>query len=222
MSPKMLGMVLVPVILAVALSGCRAPFSKPDEKVIETRDAARMDLLERESRARQNEVAKLQAEVSSLKGERHELRTLLEEARRTVKSLEESGKAPAEKPFSFEVARVDFSFLTCAIDTDDTRGDDAIAAYVYLYDQFDSSLKAAGHFRFELFDLARPKSHVVESWSLKPEAAARYWQRFPACYQFKLPLAEGPLPEKAKLKVTFTREGEKALTASREVKIERP
>ena len=48
------------------------------------------------------------------------------------------------------------------------------------------------------------------------------WQRFPACYQFKLPFGGKVNAKKGDLKVTFRRPGKEALTAKREVTIELP
>jgi hypothetical protein len=166
-------------------------------------------------------VTELRSELAAVKAERDEMKQLLDQ-RRTVKTLGDNTTVSAEKPFTFEVTKVDFGFLTCGISLQGKKGDDAIAAYVGLYDQFDTPIKAAGHFRFDLFDLARSKDYVVQSWSFEPEGAARYWQRFPACYQFKLALAAEVRVKKVVLKVTFRQAGKKELAATRELTIERP
>jgi len=208
---------LMLLMLVLLVSGCL--FSRPGEV---WRADDRLEALERESRAREQAILKLQAEVTAISSERYELKQLLEEARSTVKSLKTGGEAPPEQPFRFEAVKVDFGFLTCAIDLDKKKGDDAIAAYVYLYDQYDSSIKAAGAFHFELFDLARKEGHLIQAWSFEPEQAAMYWQRFPACYQFKLPFGGEVTAKKGVLKVAFRRPGKETLTATREVTIELP
>ncbi|HUW56970.1 MAG TPA: hypothetical protein VMZ92_10060 [Planctomycetota bacterium] len=206
------------LLVALVTSGC------PDEAAVARyRDeeiARRLDELEKTARLRDQKLLAIEAQVAAVHADKKELEVLLKETKDIVTQLEKQGGVPAEKPFAFEPTRVDFSFLTCAIDTDGKKGDDAIAAYVSLYDQFDTVLKAAGDFHFELFDLARPAGHVIQSWSFKPEEAARWWQRFPACYQFRLPFGGKVLAEKVFLKVTFRQAGKKELTTTRELTVE--
>jgi len=208
--------VVLLLVLAVMVSGC------PNEEAVaryrKQETARRLDELEKTARMRQQKLLALEAELTKLRADRNELKTLLEE----TKELLKGGAVPAEKVFRFEPVRVDFSFLTCAIDTDKKKGDDAIAAFVSLYDQFDTGLKAAGSFRFDLFDLARSKDHVIQSWSFTPEEAARWWQRFPACYQFKLPFGGKVGVEEVVLKVTFRQTGKKELTATQKLSVEQP
>ena len=167
-------------------------------------------------------ATELRSELAGVKAERDEMKRLLDE-RTAATGPADNATVGAEKPFAFEVTKVDFGFLTCGISLQGKTGsDDAIAAYVDLYDQFDTSMKAAGHFRFDLFDLARSKDYVIQSWSFEPEAAARHWQRFPACYQFKLPLAAEVRAKKVVLKVTFRQANNREFTAATELKIERP
>ncbi|HUV38234.1 MAG TPA: hypothetical protein VMY39_01410, partial [Planctomycetota bacterium] len=203
----------VALVSLVTLVGCTTATGPVDNTLVD-----RMNNLERENVARQQKITKLEGEVSAMRAERDELRQLLEAAR----ELNKTGTVPADKPFRFEVQKVELGFLTCAIDLDGKKGDDAIAAYVNLYDQYDTSLKAAGTFRFDVFDLARSKDHVVRSWTFAPEEAAGNWQRFPGCYQFKLPLGGEVRAEKVVLKVSFSRPGKETLTATREVQLELP
>ena len=188
-------------------------------------DAGEVDgtaALEKRLLRQQQKVAQLESQVAALRADRYELRQLLGETKQLIRSLEDTGKLPREKETEFKVVRVGLGFLTTAIDTDGKKGDDAIAAYVYLYDREDFSLRRAGSFRFELFDLSRSEDQVIGVWTYPPEVAAKYWGRFPAGYHFKLPLA-GPVGTKqAILKVTFNRPGEKVLNTTRRVAIELP
>jgi hypothetical protein len=173
--------------------------------------------LERENRARGDAITKLRGELAAVRTERDGLQQALDSARKT-------GTAPQQ--FQFEAAKVELGWLTAAVNLDDNkvtgrRGDNGIAAYVSLYDQFDTSIKTAGSFQLDLFDLERSKDFILQTWSFEPEAAAKYWQRFPACYQFKLPLSSDVYAKKAVLKVTFRRPGKKDLTATKGLTIER-
>lgn len=174
-------------------------------------------------RAQDKTVAELRSQLDAVTAERDQTKRLLEEIR-AAKPSADNTTVGGRKPFAFEVTKVEFSFLTCGINLANKKGgaDDAIAAYVDLYDQFDTSMKAAGHFQFDLFDLARSKDYVVQSWSFEPEAAALHWQRFPACYQFKLPLAAEVRATKVVLKVTFRQADGKEFKTTSELKLERP
>jgi len=175
--------------------------------------------LERENRAKGEKIVKLEDDLAVAKAERDRMKKDLDLARKSPE---------AARAFAFEPKTVDFGFLTAAVNFDnegkatDRKFDNGIAAYVSLYDQFDSSLKAAGQFRFDLLDLARAKDFVIATWTFEPEAAAKYWQRFPACYQFKLPLPSDLASRTVTLKVTFRQPGKPELTATKELTVDRP
>jgi len=203
MPPKGAVMLLV---FAAFVSGCATSPSGPPA----------------DRQALEKTVAELRSQLAAVQAERDDMKRLLAE-RGAAKPPGDNTSVSGGKPFAFELTKVDFGFLTCGINLQGKKGpDDAIAAYVGLYDQFDTPIKAAGYFRFDLFDLARSKDYVVQSWSYEPEAAARHWQRFPACYQFKLPLAAEVRAKRVVLKVTFRQADRKEFTAMRELAIERP
>jgi hypothetical protein len=196
------------LVFAVLLSGCRTSPSASGA----AGDRQALD----------KTVAELRSQLDAVTVERDQTKRLLDESR-TARTPADNTTIGGRKPFAFEVTKVEFSFLTCGINLAGTKGaDDAIAAYVDLYDQFDTPMKAAGHFQFDLFDLARSKDYVVQSWSFEPEAAAQHWQRFPACYQFKLPLAAEVRATKVVLKVTFRQADGKEFKTTSEMKLERP
>ena len=175
--------------------------------------------LEQENRAQADRIVKLEDELASAKSERD----------RAKNALNVDKKSPGvDKMFHFEAQKVEFGFLTAAVNFDsegkvtDHKFDNGIAAYVSVYDQFDSSLKVAGAFRLDLLDLARPDRFVIQTWTFEPEAAAKCWQRFPASYQFKLPLSADVTARKVMLKATFSRPGKPDLTATQELEISRP
>jgi len=205
--------VVLLLLVGVFAGGCANGLDEGDTALFE-----RVKRLEEENDARQQTVVKLEGEVAAMRAERDELRHLLEAAR----ELNKTGAVPAERQFRFEVQKVTLTFLSCAIDLDGKKGDDAIAAYVNLYDQYETSMRAAGTFRFDVFDLARSKDHIIRSWTFEPKVAARSWQRFPGGYQFKLPLGGQVRAKKVVLKVSFSRVGKKTLTATREIDIEQP
>lgn len=170
-------------------------------------------------RAENEKIVILEDQLAAAKADRNRLARQLDAAR----------KSPdAAKGFAFEVTRIEFGFLTAAVSFDnsakvtDRKYDNGIAAYVNLLDQFDSSLKAAGDFRFDLFDLSRDRNFVIASWSFDAEAAAKYWQRFPGGYQFKLPLPSDLASRKVVLKATFLQPGRSELAATKELTLSRP
>jgi hypothetical protein len=200
------GMVML-LVFAALLAGCRMSQSDSDA---------------RDRHALEKTVAEQRAELASVKMDRDKTRRLLDESL-AAKPSADNTTAGGRKPFAFNVTKVEFSFLTCGINLEGAKGDDdGIAAYVDLYDQYDTPMKAAGHFQFDLFDLARSKDYVVQSWSFEPEAAALHWQRFPACYQFKLPLSGEVRATKVVLKVTFRQADGKEFATTTELKLERP
>lgn len=175
--------------------------------------------LERESRAKTEKIIKLEDELAVARAERDAVK----------KDLDAARKSPdVEKGFQFVPRKVEFGFLTAAVNLDesgrttDRKYDNAVAAYVGLYDQFDSSLKVAGAFQFDLMDLSKARDFVIAGWTFEPEAAAKHWQKFPGCYQFKLPLPGDLNSRKVTLKVTFRRPGKPDLTATTDLDVERP
>jgi len=200
------------ILLVMLVVGCTGsqPSDTPQKSEAE---------LQRENQAKSETITRLQGELAGARTQRDELQQALESSRKT-------GTPGAVE---LEVTRVDFGFLTSAVNLDEDKGkvtgrkgDNGIAAYVVLTDQFDSSIKAVGAFRFDLFDLKRSKDFVIQTWSFDAEAALKHWQRFPASYQFKLPLSTDVYAQKAVLKVTFRQSGRKDLTATKELTIERP
>ncbi len=201
---------LASLVALIALAGCVEAPTATGKSSAE---------IERENRAKSDAIVKLEDDLATARAERDRAR----------KDLAAAQKAPGAEGFHFEAAKVEFGFLTAAVNLDqktdkvtDHRFDNGIAAYVGLYDQFDSSLKVAGAFRFDLLDLARSSNFVLQTWTYEPEAAAKHWQRFPACYQFKLPLSSDVKSRKVVLKVTFTRPGKPDLTATKELTVDRP
>ena len=212
-------MLIVFLVLVLVTSGCSWMIPPAREDTVTEK---RMKEIERRADRREEEIAKLQSEVQALKAQRYELRNLLKETSEAAASLAQTGEMPADKPLRFEVTTVEFGMLTCAVDEDGKKGDDAIAAYVHLYDQYDFSMKAAGAIRFDLFDLSRAEDQVIQSWSFTPEDAARRWKRFPAGYHFKLPLSGDIGTKDVILKVTFQEAGRKPLTARCSIEVELP
>jgi hypothetical protein len=201
------------ILMAMLAIGCTG--TQPNDSDTSSQKPAAE--LARQSQAKSETITKLQGELATARTERDELKQALESSRKTG----------APGAVELEVSKVDFGFLTSAVNLDDgkvtdNKGDNGIAAYVALYDQFDSSIKAVGSFRLDLFDLKRSKEFVIQTWSFEPDAALKYWQRFPACYQFKLPLSTDVYAKNVVLKVTFRQAGKKDLTATKELTIERP
>jgi hypothetical protein len=204
------------VMFAFGCQGSQGPGSSGGGK-------SRLDALEGQVKKDAEQISRMQSELTALKSERYELKVLLAETRAAIEALRSGGVLPGEKAFKFAVTRVGFGFLTSAVSLARTKADDTVVAFAYLYDQYDSAVKRAGAFRFDLLDLARPEGQMVlQTWTFTPEAAAKFWVGFPGGYEFKLPLAESIRGGTRVLKMTFEEEGGKELVATREIKIERP
>ncbi len=198
------------LLLAGGLAGCIDMPGRPSESQPPVAAAGQPE---------SEKVVRLEDALASVKADRDRL----------VKELEAARKTPgAAKAFTYDVTRVDFGFLTAAVNFDnagkiaDKKYDNGIAAYVSLYDQYDSSLKAAGDFRLDLLDLTREKNFLIATWNFDAQAAAKYWQNFPGCYQFKLPLPSDLTSRKVLIKVSFRQPGRAELIATKELTISRP
>jgi hypothetical protein len=174
--------------------------------------------LERENRAQAERIVRIEDDLAASKARESRLTQELAAAR----------KAPGTEGFHYEPAKLEFGFLTAAVNFDnageviDRKFDNGIAAYLSVYDQFDTSLRVAGEFRLDLLDLSRDKDFVIATWTFSPEAAAKHWARFPGCYEFKLPLPDDLRSRKVLLKTAFRRPGKPDLTAMREITVSRP
>ena len=140
--------------------------------------------LEKELKQERERLAEVRRQIEALRAERTELMEKLEQAQRDL-----TGGKPAA--FRFRPTKVGFGFLTAAVDWDGKPGDDGIQALVRIEDQTRGSIKRAGRFRLELFDLSRDKDQSIEKWTFTPEAAAKYWHGIASGYLFKLSFSAG-------------------------------
>ena len=131
---------------------------------------------------------------------------------------------PAPQPMrDFEVARISLGMLTGATDWDGEPGDDGVIVYLYPLDQAGDTVKRAGDFTFELFDLERSEKPLVMRWHIPAAEAAQYWQTFPGCYRFKLAWqGSPPQTEKPILKATFVTLSGQVFTQTKPLRVERP
>lgn len=127
----------------------------------------------------------------------------------------------------FTVHAIRVNRLTGGVDLDGSKpGDEGIKVYVNLLDQHGDTLKSAGSFVVEAFDLADPKSPKLGQWEFPVEKAQEYWHSFLTRYEYVLPLPwhnAVPRHPDVTVKVTFTDEltGRK-FTQQRVVKVDLP
>jgi len=84
-----------------------------------------------------------------------------------------------------------FGWLTASVDWDNVGGDDGIQAFLEIEDQSGDSIKRAGAFTIELFDVDNEKGKANRDWTFTPEAAAKYWNSIPraTCSSSHIPTA---------------------------------
>ena len=162
------------------LCGCIGPSARQ-------RSAPEVERLQQELKRERERLNEVRQQLEVLRAERIKLMGQLEESGRDLSALR--GGKPAA--FRFRPTRVSFGFLSAAVGWDEKPGDDGIQALVRIEDQAGDSIKRAGQFRLELYDLANSKDRAIETWTFTAEAAAEYWRGIPSGYLFKLPFTAG-------------------------------
>jgi len=95
--------------------------------------------------------------------------------------------------------------LTGGADLDPERpGDEALKIYVIPIDQSGGSLKAAGDFTVEAFDLAMPADPLIGRWTFSAEEAAKDFYDTALLYTFVLTCPWQKPPQHADLTVRVT------------------
>jgi hypothetical protein len=106
----------------------------------------------------------------------------------------------------FTTHGLSFSRLTGGADLNpDQRGDEGLAVHVVPTDQQGQSLKAAGSFDIEAFDLAEPKDPLIGHWHFDLEESKQAWNALALvyCYSLICPWQKVPKHEDITIKVTF-------------------
>jgi hypothetical protein len=106
----------------------------------------------------------------------------------------------------FTTHGLSFSRLTGGADLNpDKPGDEGIAVYVVPTDQQGQSLKAAGNFDVEVFDLAEPKDPLVGHWHFDLDESRKAWNAMALvyCYSLICPWQKVPKHPDLTIKVTF-------------------
>ncbi len=132
----------------------------------------------------------------------------LRESRTTVPLLPEKRLGQLFTVHGFNIGR-----LTGGADLDPAKaGDEGIKVYVTPFDGNGDSLKAAGAFDVELFDLARQGNQKIGDWSFPLTDAGKNWYgSLLNCYVLTCPWQTTPTHDELTVKITFT----DALTARR-------
>jgi hypothetical protein len=96
--------------------------------------------------------------------------------------------------------------LTGGADLDPARpGDEGLKLYVTPIDKQGDSLKAAGSFEIEAFDLARQESQKIGAWSFPLQDAGKNWYgTLLNCYVLTCPWQTVPRHDRLTVKITFT------------------
>jgi len=203
-------------LTALCLSGLLLLTGCPEQEVSPT-GSSEVNRLREELSQEQARVREVRDQVEALRTERKELMGKLEARERELTVLR-GGK---RGEFRFEPTEVTFGFLSAAVDWDGKGGDDGIQALVCIEDQTGGSIKRAGEFRFELYDLANSKEKAIEKWTFTAEAAAEYWRSVGSGYLFKLPFTAGtPKGKQVTLVVEVTLSEGVKLHGSRQFRID--
>ena len=152
-----------------------------------TEGGARANELEKELKQERDLRSQDRKTIDELRAERAQLTTKLETAQAQI----EGSKGGLPGAFRFVATKISLGWLTSSVNWDDKGGDDGMQAFVEVEDQTGDSIKQAGAFRLELYDVGGGKGTAIETWTFTPEAAAKCWYTTPSGYMFKLPYANG-------------------------------
>jgi hypothetical protein len=157
----------------------------------------------------------LRKQNQALKSELETLKRIREADAATIAALQArttgggvAQLAPEKLDRLFTVAGLQLGKLTGGYDADrSTPGDDAVRVQAVPTDTGGQSIKAAGAFVVEAFDLSG-EGRLVARWEFDSPAAKKQWHGGGLLYDylFTLPLPERPAPPQLTLKVTFTDE----------------
>jgi hypothetical protein len=126
----------------------------------------------------------------------------------------------------FTVHGLQFGRLTGGADLDrDTPGDEGVKVYIVPVDRDGDTLKAAGAFTVELFDLNRQENQKIGQWSFPVEDARKNWygRALLNTYVLTCPWQTPPEHGNLTLKVTFVDElTRRQFDAQREITVQPP
>ncbi len=196
--------VIVAVVLAAALAGCRSP------------SKANIGL------RKQN--ATLREEVVSLKSAH-------ESDRAAIHRLESNATTVPVLPHDrvsrlFTAHGLKLGKLTGGGDLDRGKpGDEGLQIYLVPIDQEGDEIKAAGSFVFEAFDLAKGGEVRLGRWEIPTAQASKKWlgNALQYGYIFELPWQTVPSAEEVTIRTTFTDElTGRTFTAQKPVRVDLP
>jgi hypothetical protein len=132
-------------------------------------------------------------------------------------------KPEAQTMQDFDVERISLGMLTGSADWDGQPGDDGVIVYLYPLDRSGDTVKRAGDFTFELFDLRHSEHPLVMSWHVAAAEAAGLWESFPGCYRFKLAWqGSSPPPPEPVLKATFVTLSGREFSETKQLRVKLP
>jgi len=207
---------IIPVVLAAAaLCGCirMASIIPP------SREKAPQEVLADENK-------RLKKELDDEIQMNYRLAYQLEQARIELQKAQAAMAAAQAKPpetvpafQDYEVAKVDFGFLTGPADWDDSPGYDGLMVFLVPRDAEGSVIKRRGSCAFDLVDVSRGDKPIM-TWAVPSEMIGTYWQSVPASFRIKLPWqGDVPYGDDCVLRATFTDAYGRTLTASRLFKL---
>lgn len=160
----------------------------------------------------QQENVRLRKELDLAEGRINELtRTVEQQTARIdaqaeqIETLQQLGPKRMEKLFT--VQSLEIGRHSGGIDTDDKPGHDAIVVYLKPKDAQQTTLKAAGSVKIQLFDLAAPEGQrEIATWTFDVDQARSHYASgiMADHYSFELPLETRPAHAEMTLRAEFT------------------
>ncbi len=153
--------------------------------------------------ALRKQIQELESEISDLKS-RHEADAA------TIRALEQRVETVPTLPKDrldklFTAHGIRFGRLTGGIELDSSKpGDEALKVYVVPIDQHNASIKAAGSFVVEAFDLSLPGDNRLGKWEFASEESAKHWVGDLMMYTYALPCPWQTSPQSGQLTVRVT------------------
>lgn len=225
----MSGKVILSFLAGLLLAGCVGPPRRPGAA---SSESERLDRLEARLKEVSTSLEAVSGRLSELDTRTQALADELTHARRAapLAPLElvppgavTEGKPEPETMQDFEVERISLGMLTGAADWDGQPGDDGVIVYLSPLDRSGDTVKRAGDFTFELFDLRQSEHPLVMKWHIAAGEAAGLWEAFPGCYRFKLSWqGASPPPPEPVLKVTFVTLSGREFTETKHLRVKLP
>jgi outer membrane murein-binding lipoprotein Lpp len=223
-----IGKAILSLVAGLFLAGCVGP----PHPAAPSAESDRLHRLEAQLKELSTSLEAVNSRLGDLDTRTQALADELTRARRTspLAPLEvappaatSEGKPEAQTMQDFDVEHISLGMLTGSADWDGQPGDDGVIVYLYPLDRSGDTVKRAGDFTFELFDLRHSERPLVMTWHVAAAQAAGLWETFPGCYRFKLAWQGSvPPPPEPVLKATLVTLSGREFSETKQLRVKLP